>query len=68
MEERMSKTTPTPDTRVKELSLIDGYLHIDLFDGLRLSAPLKRAQEAVSRLSEDPPLFDWDDEAQSSPA
>jgi hypothetical protein len=68
MEERMSKTTPAPDTRVKELSLIDGYLHIDLFDGLRLSGPIKRAQEAVSRLSEDPPSFDWDDDALPSPA
>jgi hypothetical protein len=68
MEERMSKTTPSPDTRVKELSLIDGYFHIDLFDGLRLSAPLKRVQEAVSGLSEDPPAFDWDDDALSSPA
>ena len=64
----MSTTTLTSDTRVKEVSLIDGYFHIDLFDGLRLSAPLKRAQEAVSRLSEDPPNFDWDDEGLASPA
>lgn len=64
----MSQTTPTPDARVKELSLIDGYFHIDLFDGLRLTAPLKRAQQAVSRLSEDPPNFGWDDDALPNPA
>jgi hypothetical protein len=64
----MSTTTQTQDTRVKELLLIDGYFHIDLFDGLRLSAPIKRAQEAVSRLSEDPPTFDWNDEGLPSPA
>jgi hypothetical protein len=64
----MSKTTPTPDTRVKELSLIDGYFHIDLFDGLRLSGPIKRAQEAVARLSEEPPQFDWDGESLPNPA
>jgi hypothetical protein len=57
-----------PDNRVKELSLIDGYFHIDLFDGLRLSGPIKRAQEAVSRLSEDPPSFDWDDGGLPGPA
>jgi hypothetical protein len=64
----MSNTTPTSNTRVKELSLIDGYFHIDLFDGLRLSGPIKRAQEAVARLSEDPPAFDWDDDMEPRPA
>ena len=64
----MSQTTPMPDARVKELSLIDGYFHIDLFDGLRLSAPIKRAQQAVSRLSEDPPNFGWDDDVLPNPA
>jgi hypothetical protein len=64
----MSTTTLPPDTRVKELSLTDGYFHIDLFDGLRLSGPIKRAQEAVSRLSEEPPSFDWDGDALPNPA
>lgn len=59
----MNEMTPSQESRVKQLSLIDGYFHIDLFDGLRLSAPIKRAQAAVARLSEDPPSFDWDDDA-----
>jgi hypothetical protein len=56
-------TLTNSDERVKSFTFADGYLHIDLFDGLRLSGPLKTAEsEAPSRarLSETPPSF-WDD-------
>jgi len=57
-------TLTNNDERVKGLTFADGYLHIDLLDGLRLSAPFKAEAGAEpashSRLQETPPSF-WDD-------
>ena len=56
-------TLTNNDARVKSFTFADGYLHIDLLDGLRLSGPLQTAEGEApsrSRLSETPPSF-WDD-------
>jgi len=56
-------TLTNNDERVKGLTFADGYLHIDLLDGLRLSGPFKAdggEAPSRSRLSETPPSF-WDD-------
>ncbi len=56
-------TQTNNDERVKSFTFADGFLHIDLLDGLRLTGPLKTAEGAApsrSRLSETPPSF-WDD-------
>jgi hypothetical protein len=65
--ERMS-TKPDHDSRVKEYSQDEGFFHIDLLDGLRLTAPLKSLQAGASRLSEDPPPLDWDEGQAPQPA
>ena len=62
LEARMTTLTNN-DERVKSFTFADGYLHIDLRDGLRLSGPLQAAERDApsrSRLSETPPSF-WDD-------
>jgi hypothetical protein len=64
----MSTTPQHTESRVKEFSQDDSFFHIDLLDGLRLSGPLKSLQAAASRLSEEPPPFDWDDGRDPEPA
>lgn len=63
-------TLTNNDERVKSFTFADGYLHIDLLDGLRLSGPVKTAETDTpsrSRLSETPPSF-WDDMDEGLPA
>lgn len=56
----MDKPTPAMDERVKQVTLAEGYLHIDLRDGMRLSGPLKiPARPARSRLVETAPGSPW---------
>ena len=53
---------PTPDERVKQVTLAEGYLHIDLEDGMRLSGPARRAPAAPAnkpRLVETGPGSAW---------
>jgi hypothetical protein len=37
----MNNLTLTPDQRIKNTFFNDGYFHIDLLDGMRLSAPIR---------------------------
>jgi hypothetical protein len=55
--------TNDDDARVKDLFVADGYFHIDLFDGMRLSGPVRNnAGDGArsSRLVETGPSSDWD--------
>lgn len=58
----MDKLHQTADARVKEMTLDKGFLHIDLFDGMRLTGPAKRPDggETKSGLVETGPGSDWD--------
>lgn len=52
------------EARVKDLSFTDGYFHIDLFDGMRLSGPIRDnagSTPATSRLVETGPSSSWHD-------
>ena len=52
---------PTPDARVKQVTLAEGYLHIDLLDGLRLSGPANSppTKDTRPRLVETAPGSAW---------
>jgi len=56
-------TVTNTNERVERVTLADGYLHVDLLGGLRLSAPFDGhvPDDTRSRLSADVPSFDWDD-------
>lgn len=58
----MKKSHQAAEPRVKEVTLAEGFLHIDLFDGLRLTGPLKRAGGSPDKnqLVETAPGSDWD--------
>jgi hypothetical protein len=63
MESKMAKLTMASDNRVKRTFFTDGYFHIDLFDGMRLSGPVKADEDGcapASRLVETGPSADWD--------
>ncbi|TFW30800.1 hypothetical protein [Massilia horti] len=49
--------------RIKNTFFTEGYFHIDLFDGMRITAPIKdNAQSAgCSRLVETGPSNHWDE-------
>jgi len=57
----MDSSTPPMDERVKQVTLVEGFLHIDLRDGMRLTGPLKRPAHgaARSRLVETAPGSPW---------
>jgi hypothetical protein len=60
----MNRLTIKADQRVKDTFFTEGFFHIDLFDGMRLSGPIRNnAGElpAKSRLVETGPSAGWDD-------
>jgi hypothetical protein len=60
----MNNLTSNNNERVKELFFAEGYFHIDLFDGMRLSGPIRNNAGELpgkSRLVETGPSSDWDD-------
>jgi hypothetical protein len=60
----MNNLTINSDQRVKNAFVAEGYLHIDLFDGMRLSGPIRNNAGEVpgkSRLVETGPSSDWND-------
>jgi hypothetical protein len=59
----MNNLTNDDDARVKDLFVAEGYFHIDLFDGMRLSGPIRNNAgqgQRTSRLVETGPSNDWD--------
>ncbi|MFL6672151.1 MAG: hypothetical protein ACJ8LG_02530 [Massilia sp.] len=53
------------EERVKDLFFTDGYFHIDLFDGMRLSGPIREnadSKPGKSRLVETGPSSNWHDD------
>jgi hypothetical protein len=59
----MSNLTINCDQRVKDTFFTEGFFHIDLFDGMRLSGPIRNNAgdlPAKSRLVETGPSGDWD--------
>lgn len=61
-ENALDKLHQAAGTRVKEVTLDKGFLHVDLFDGLRLTGPAKRpgAGNEPSALVETGPGSHWD--------
>jgi hypothetical protein len=60
----MNNLTINCDQRVKNAFVAEGYLHIDLFDGMRLSGPIRNNAGELpgrSRLVETGPSSDWND-------
>jgi hypothetical protein len=60
----MNNLTINGDQRVKNAFIAEGYFHIDLFDGMRLSGPVRNNAGDLpgkSRLVETGPSSDWDD-------
>jgi hypothetical protein len=57
----MNNLTINSNERVKDMFSTPGYLHIDLRDGLRVSAPIKDNHSAMlaSRLVDTGPASDW---------
>jgi hypothetical protein len=52
------------DQRVKNAFIAEGYFHIDLFDGMRLSGPIRNNagdSHAKPRLVQTGPSSDWND-------
>lgn len=62
-ESALTKLHHTAEARVKEMTLAEGFLHIDLFDGLRLTGPLRRPEGEASQsaLVGTDPGSDWND-------
>jgi hypothetical protein len=61
----MNNLTSNNNERVKELFFAEGYFHIDLFDGMRLSGPIRNNAGELpgkSRLIETGPSSDWQDD------
>jgi hypothetical protein len=60
LEEHMSNLKSTNDERVLAVAVADGYFHIELPGGMRLTAPVRRkdpvANSAVAPAAANPPL------------
>jgi hypothetical protein len=60
----MNNLTINVEQRVKSTFVHDGFFHIDLYDGMRLSGPLRNnagGLPGASRLVETAPSADWKD-------
>jgi hypothetical protein len=57
----MNNLTNNSSERIKDVFSTPGYLHIELRDGMRLSAPIKDNYSAMmaSRLVDTGPSSDW---------
>jgi hypothetical protein len=63
-EKTMNNLTTNCDQRIKNTFFTEGYFHIDLFDGMRLSGPIRNNAGDIpgkSRLVETGPSSNWND-------
>jgi hypothetical protein len=58
----MTNLTKKDDVRVKDMFFSEAYFHIELFDGMRITAPIKDNADSDrrSRLVATGPSADWD--------